>query len=72
MHNHRKTQTKKYGVYHWDTFDNVTLLLHEDNDLTKCKNYVTIRYAGRIALDGADRVDIVDDRGNVLEKFYVR
>jgi len=63
---------KQYGVYHWDTFDNETILMHEANDLETADKWVKEHYKGRISFDGADRVDIVDKNGLVVGKFYVR
>ena len=63
---------KAFGVYHWDTFDNETILIGEAATLEAAKKIVQKRYAGRIGSDGADQVDIVDRDGNIVEKVSVR
>lgn len=63
---------KAFGIYHWDTFDNETLLIGEANTLEEAKKFVQTRYAGRIGPDGADQVDIVDRSGNIVWKESVR
>lgn len=62
---------KKFGVYHWDTFDNVTLLVHEFNTKEKAEDWIREHYKGRIGSHGADRVDIVDLQGDVVSAFSV-
>lgn len=65
------THKKKFGVYHWDTFDNETLLIAEADTLEEAQEIVNTRYKGRISGNGADRVDIVDDRGNIVQQASV-
>ena len=62
---------KKYGIYHWDTFDNETFMVDEADDLDEAKEKVQEKYGGRIRSTGADQVDIVDDKGNVVEIYHV-
>lgn len=62
---------KKFGVYHWDTFDNETILVKDFDTLTEAQNYVSMQYKGRIVPHGADQVDIVDDKGNVVRSYKV-
>ena len=64
--------TKNFGIYHWDTFDNETILISESDTLAEAEQFVQYRYHGRIGPDGADRVDIVDRGGNVVRKYNVR
>lgn len=66
-----KRHTKQYGVYHWDTFDNETLLVGEADTLEEAEKLVTDRYRDRIRPSGADQVDIVDARGNIVRKYSV-
>lgn len=66
-----KRHTKKYGVYHWDTFDNETFLVGEADTLAEAQSIVTTRYGGRLRPNGADQVDIVDKHGNIIEKHAV-
>lgn len=63
---------KAFGVYHWDTFDNETILIAERATLKAAQKFVQKRYAGRIGSDGADQVDIVDRDGNIVHKVSVR
>lgn len=62
---------KEFGIYHWDTFDNETLLVGEADTIEKAVKKVKKRYGDRIRNDGADRVDIVDSKGNVKERFNI-
>lgn len=62
---------KAFGIYHWDTFDNETDLLHETDTLVEASQWVQDKYRNRICGHGADRVDIVDQRGNIVKKFRV-
>lgn len=63
--------TKNFGVYHWDTFDGITLLVSEADTLEEAQSQVNKRYKSRISTTGADRVDIVDQQGNVVQNFSV-
>jgi hypothetical protein len=63
--------TKPFGVYHWDTFDNATLLLREADTLEEAETWVMKHYGDRVRANGADRADIVDLEGNVVKKFNV-
>jgi hypothetical protein len=65
------THKKKYGIYHWDTFDNETILVGEVDTAVEAIEFVNDKYGDRIRRTGADRVDIVDLKGNVLQKFSV-
>jgi len=69
------THKKKYGIYHWDTFEqdpeDATLLVAEANTLPEAEKKVQKKYGKRIGGHGADRVDIVDKAGNVVESFQV-
>jgi hypothetical protein len=62
---------KEFGIYHWDTFDNETFLVDEADTLQEAQDKVQEKYKGRIRSTGADRVDIVDKRGNVVDKYSV-
>lgn len=62
---------KAIGVYHWDTFDNETILLKDCNTLEEAHQFIKEHYGDRIRLTGADRVDIVNRNGTVLERFNV-
>jgi len=63
--------TKEFGIYHWDTFDNQTLLVDEADSLPKAIQKVKKCYKDRIRENGADRVEIVNLNGDVVEKFKV-
>ena len=63
--------TKAFGVYHWDTFDNDTILIGESKTQKQAHAFVQKRYKGRISGNGADKVDIVDKGGNIVGQFSV-
>jgi hypothetical protein len=62
---------KNFGVYHWDTFDNETFLVDEADTIKKAEEIVHDKYGDRIKNIGADQVDIVDKKGNIIKKFNV-
>jgi hypothetical protein len=62
----------EFGIYHWDTFDNITLLVDEAVSLPKAIQKVKKRYKDRLGPQGADRVDIVNLNGDVVKKFSVK
>lgn len=61
--------SKKFGVYHWDTFDNETIFVAEFDDLEEAANFVKQKY--NISSSGADQVDVVDLNGNVVRKYAI-
>ena len=63
--------TKKFGIYHWDTFDNETFKIDEADSLVEAEDKVKKRYGDRIRDTGADQVDIVDLKGNIVRVFKV-
>lgn len=65
------SHTKKFGIYHWDTFDNETFLVDQADTLEKATTIVMEKYKGRISGNGADQVDIVDLKGNIVSKYKV-
>ncbi len=66
------THEKKFGIYHWDTFDNETLLIDEADTLSEATKIVEKKYAGRLNFaHGADQVDIVDRSGKIVKVFKV-
>jgi len=62
---------KKFGIYHWDTFDNETLLIDEANILPEAERKAEKRYGSHISTGGADRVEIVDRAGNIKGSWTV-
>ena len=66
------SHTKEFGVYHWDTFDNETLLVGEADTEEEAATLVNDKYGDRVSLHGADRVDIVDSKGNVIDHYSIR
>lgn len=62
---------KEYGVYHWDTFDNENFLVGEADTQEEAENLVKERYGDRIRDNGADFVDIVNSKGDVVKKYAV-
>jgi len=65
-----KKQTKEYGVYHWDTFDNVALFLVDFDSVNEAMDYIEEAYKGRIRDNGADKVDIVTLSTRSIVKQY--
>ena len=65
------THKKAFGIYYWDTFDNETDLVAEADTFPEAEKKVQKKYGKRIGGHGADRVDIVDLKGNVVAKFAV-
>ena len=64
--------TKKFGIYHWDTFDDTTFLVDEADTLPQAQKKVTDKYGSSISDDGADRVDIVDKNGKIVKKYSIK
>ena len=68
--------SKEYGVYHWDTFERdpecSTILLDEFDKLDDARDYVAKEYKGRISGGGADKVEIVDSKGEVIDQYPVK
>lgn len=62
---------KAFGIYHWDTFDNETLFLHEVDTLVESDIWVRGRYKDRIRADGADQVDVVNLSGDIVRRYSV-
>jgi len=65
------SHTKQFGIYHWDTFDDETLVVGEADTLPEALEFIEKRYKGRLGPGGADQVDIVDQQGKVIESFHV-
>ncbi len=65
------THTREFGVYHWDTFDNVTLLIDEFDTQNKADAFIHTRYFARLSPNGADQVDIVTKAGDVVKSYKV-
>ena len=49
-------QTKEFGVYHWDTFDNETMFVEEFDTFQEAEDFRLDKY--RVRDDGADWVHI--------------
>lgn len=62
---------KKFGVYHWDTFDNETDLIGEFDTRKEASEFVQKRYGTRISPNGADRVEVVNNKGNIVETHSI-
>jgi hypothetical protein len=60
---------KKYGMYHWDTFDNETILVTESDDLNDLKEQVLKKY--RVTPSGADVVEIVNNIGTIVASYKI-
>ena len=63
---------KNFGIYHWDTFDNVTLLIDEANTFKEAKSKLVDKYKDRMASNGADKVEIVDKKGIIVFCSWVK
>jgi len=63
---------KKFGVYHWDTFDNETKLKYENDDYNDCMAWIAKTYEGRISGLGADRVEVVNKKGKILSILNIK
>ena len=57
-------------IYHWDTFDHETLLIGRAKTLEAAEKFVKDRYGERLSNSGADKVDIVDEQGNVVKSWH--
>lgn len=62
---------RAFTVYHWDTFDGETFKVGFADSLEGAQKIVTDKYKDRIRDTGADRVDIVDAHGNVVQSYSV-
>lgn len=63
---------KKFGIYLWDTFDNETIFIDEADTIQEAQLKVNDKYGNKISGDGADRIEIVDSKGNIIEKIQIR
>jgi len=63
--------TKQFGIYHWDTFDDQTFLIHETDTLPDAQAWTEEHYKGRLWDYGADQVDIVNRAGDIVKKYAV-
>jgi len=61
--------TKEYGIYHWDTFDNETFLVGETDSLKEAEEKIKKEF--RVAANGADVVEVVNQQGKVVKKFNI-
>lgn len=62
---------KEFGVYYWDTFDNETILMDEFDKEDQAKEYIKNKYNDRIGNRGADRVEIVNSKGMVVDHYSI-
>jgi hypothetical protein len=62
---------KNFGVYHWDTFDDTTIFVGEGDTVADCCLLILKEYSSRIVGSGADRVEIVDQEGNIAATFNI-
>ena len=65
------THKKKFGIYHWDTFDNEVILIGEEDTVAEATTFIKDRYNQRISTNGADYVEIVDQLGTIVSRFGV-
>lgn len=69
-------RAKKWGkspfvICHWDTFDNETIKVGHAKTLKVAEDLVVARYGDRLRDDGADRVEIIDMRGDIVRRWNV-
>ena len=64
---------KRFGVYHWDTFDNETLFVRDFDTQAEAEKWIREEgYEGRVRPSGADKVDIVDkESAEIVLQFSV-
>lgn len=62
---------KNFGIYHWDTFDNETFFMGEGDTIAECCQVVLDKFGNQIAGHGADRVEIVDKKGQIAAYFNI-
>ena len=65
------SHTKKFGVYHWDTFDNETFLVGQSDSPKGADKIIDRKYKGRFSVHGADKVEVVDRNGKILRSKCV-
>lgn len=65
------SHTKEFGVYHWDTFDNETILMDQFDKIDQAIEYIKTKYQNRISVRGADKVDIVNSKGIVVKHYSI-
>lgn len=66
------THKLEFGIYHWDTFDDITVQVGEADTLEEAKEIVVEKYKGHLFADGADKIEIVDSGGNVVKRYKLR
>jgi hypothetical protein len=64
-----------FAICHWDTFEedpaDATFKVGGANTLEEAVAWVEKHYEGKISASGADRVQIVDEDGDVVRVFQV-
>lgn len=66
-----KRQTKAFGVYHWDTFDNETTFLDDFDTYKEAEKFIKNHYGDRIKPNGADKAEIIGLDGNTYGSLPV-
>lgn len=67
-------KTKAFRVFHWDTFDppgEDTIQIHDADTIEEAEAWIRGHYGDRLRESGADKVDIVDQKGNVVRSWRV-
>jgi hypothetical protein len=64
---------KRFGVYHWDTFDNETFFKRDFDTQEEAERWIKEEeYQGRLRPSGADKVDVVDkESAEIVLQFSV-
>ena len=65
-------QTKKYAIFHWDTFDNITILISQSDSRAKIDKVFDKKYKDRVSSQGADRVDIVQKGKGIVASYAIK
>lgn len=57
---------KEYGVYHWDTTSNTTMLIAQEDTLYEAQEFIAARYGDRLDSRGVNRAQVATRAGDVV------
>lgn len=63
---------EKFVVMHWDTFDNETFKVGGANTLIEALAIINKKYKGCLSDEGADRIEIINLKGDIVYKVGVK